>query len=113
MTTEDKTTNQTDSGDSGSATITAPTKNPSKTVRKPKQLPRYKLLLHNDEENTFEHVIRSIIRLTPIPETEAIVRATEAHETGVSLLLVTHRERAELYMDQFSTMTVTTTIEPE
>jgi len=37
---------------------------------------------------------------------------TEAHKTGVALLLVTHKERAELYAEQFATFKITVTIEP-
>ena len=39
-------------------------------------------------------------------------RTVEAHEAGVAMLLVTHRERAELIQDQFQTRGVTVTIEP-
>lgn len=96
-----------------SATSTLPAKKPAPPKRDPKQLPPYKVLLHNDDRNTFEHVIRSVVRLTPIPEDEAVVKAIEAHETGVSLLLVTHQERAELYADQFASLEITITIEPD
>lgn len=82
---------------------------PTKT--KPKQLPPYKLLLHNDDENSFEFVIRSILRLTHLTTEDAIERTIEAHESGVALLLTTHRERAELYQEQFLTFQITTTIE--
>jgi ATP-dependent Clp protease adapter protein ClpS len=37
----------------------------------------------------------------------------EAHTTGVSLVLVTHKERAELYEEQFRSVLLTVTIEPE
>lgn len=78
-----------------------------------RQLPPYRVLLHNDDVNTFEHVIRSILRLTPLKEPEAIARTIEAHETGSSLLLVTHRERAELYVEQFASLGLTVSCEPE
>ena len=97
---------------SGASTATAPSKQPAPPKRKPKQLPPYKILLHNDPVNTFEHVIKSVVRLTPIPTEEALLKALEAHETGVALLLVTHRERAELYVDQFASLSVTVTMEP-
>ena len=85
----------------------------TKTKKKLKKPPLYKVLLHNDEKNTFEHVIRSVVRLTPIGEDEAVVKAIEAHESGVSLLLVTHQERAELYADQFASLSITISIEPD
>ena len=42
----------------GTATITAPTQKPSPPKHKPKKLPPYKVLLHNDDVNSFEHVIQ-------------------------------------------------------
>ena len=76
-------------------------------------LPPYRVLLHNDDVNTFEHVIRTILQLTPLKEPEAVARTIEAHETGSSLLLVTHRERAELYVEQFTSKQLTVTCEPD
>ncbi len=77
------------------------------------QLPPYRVILHNDDVNTFEHVIKSIRRLTPLSLAEALQRTMEAHETGLSLLLVTHKERAELYVEQFASMKLTVTCEPD
>lgn len=81
--------------------------------RQARQLPPFRVLLHNDDVNTFDHVIRCIVRLTPLKVEEAFERAIEAHETGLSLLLVTHRERAELYVDQFASAALTVTCEPD
>lgn len=107
-------TPQPDEPDSGVATAVAPVKKPASPQRKqkPKKLPPFKVLLHNDEVNTFDHVISSILNVTTIPTREAILRTIEAHESGVALLLVTHQERAELYVDQFATFAIITTIEP-
>ncbi len=100
---------------SGGTTMTAeaaPVKRPSDPPRKPKQLPPFRVLLHNDDVNTFEHVIQSIVNLTTLSAKEATLRALEAHEGGVALLLVTHHERAELYQEQFASLNLTVTIEP-
>lgn len=97
----------------GAAVATAPVKTPTPTRRKPKQLPPYKVLLHNDDVSTFEHVIESITKLTSLTVKEAVLRTLEAHERGLTLLLVTHRERAELYADQFASRLLTVTIEPD
>lgn len=95
------------------------TKTKSKTKSKPKSsppkmdhLPPWRVLLHNDDHNTFDHVIRAIRELTPLDLSMAVTRTYEAHIRGVSLLMVTHRERAELYRDQFRTKRLTVTIEP-
>lgn len=77
------------------------------------QLPPYRVILHNDDVNTFEHVIISIVKLTPLELEEAVERTLEAHETGCSLLLVTHRERAELYVEQFKSVSLTVTCEAD
>lgn len=86
---------------------TAPAKTP------PVQLPRWKVLLHNDEKNEMLFVIRTIVELTPLNREDAMNRTLEAHSSGVALLLLTHKERAELYVDQFQSMGLTLSIEPE
>ena len=102
------------SGDGGSATavVQEAAKKPAPPKRKPKQLPPFKVLLHNDDVNTFEHVIASILKVMSLQPEDAILRTLEAHETGVALLTVTHLERAELYHEQFATFNLTITLEP-
>jgi ATP-dependent Clp protease adaptor protein ClpS len=84
----------------------APTKNP------PGLLPVWKVLLHNDDKNDILFVVGTIIELTPLNKQEAELRTVEANDTGVALLLTTHKERAELYQDQFQTKGLTVSIEP-
>lgn len=76
-------------------------------------LPPYKVILHNDDVNDFEHVIITIMKLTTLKAEAAAQAALEAHETGESVLLITHRERAELYCEQFNTFGITVTTEPD
>lgn len=89
------------------------------TTAEPKQdqatrrLPPYRVILHNDDVNAFDHVILTILQLTPLTEAEAVQRTLEAHETGSALLLVTTKERAELYVDQFASRSLTVTAEPD
>lgn len=90
--------------------ITAPDLDVDQRVQ---QLPPYKVILHNDDQNTFDYVITTIIRLTPLDLEEAVLRTEEAHVSGHSVLLVTHRERAELYVDQFTSCRLTVTAEPD
>lgn len=101
-----------DVSDGGAATAVAPVKKPKPPKRKPKKLPPFKVLLHNDDVNTFDHVIKSILQLTTLDPQQAVLRALEAHETGVALLLTTHKERAELYCEQFASLSITATMEP-
>ena len=99
-------------GKSGTATKTkrAPKKSPAK--KPPQPLPPWKVLLHNDDKNDFDFVIDTIVALTPLNEQDASQRTKEAHQTGVALLLTTHKERAELYREQFQSKGLTVTIEP-
>ena len=106
-------TTQSTETDRGGAVAMAPAKKPAIPKRRPKRLPPYKVLLHNDDVHTFESIIAAILKLTTLQPQEAILRTLEAHETGVALLLVTHKERAELYQDQFATFQITVTIEPD
>lgn len=101
---------ETDEGSAGTAL--APAKKPTPSKRKPKKLPPFKVLLHNDDVNSFEHVIKTILELTTLELRAAVERTIEAHETGLALLLTTHRERAELYQEQFASKSLTVTIEP-
>jgi ATP-dependent Clp protease adapter protein ClpS len=77
-----------------------------------KPMPGWAVLLHNDDVNEFAFVARSVVEFARLSATEAAERTVEAHESGVALLLVTHRERAELMQEQFETRGLTVTIEP-
>lgn len=83
------------------------------THQRVQQLPPFRVLLHNDDVNTFDHVILTIRKLTALPLEDAIEKTIEAHENGVALLLITHKERAELYVEQFATRKLTVTCEPD
>jgi ATP-dependent Clp protease adaptor protein ClpS len=78
----------------------------------PQPLPPWKVLLHNSDEPTFDYVIETITQLTSLNEQDAELRAVEADKTGVALLLTTHKERAELYQEQFTSKGLVVTIEP-
>ena len=52
------------------------------------------------------------VSLTPLNLEAAVQRTLEAHTAGLALLLTTHKERAELYRDQFKSKGLTVTIEP-
>ncbi len=76
-------------------------------------LPPYKIVLHNDDVNTFDHVVVTVMKLTPLKATEAVDKTIEAHETGLAVLLVTNQERAELYVEQFAGYSLVVTGEPD
>ncbi|MCP3905164.1 MAG: ATP-dependent Clp protease adaptor ClpS [Planctomycetes bacterium] len=94
-------------GDGGTATITRP--------QRPRvdRLPPWKVLLHNDDVNDVLYVVDTIVHLTALPRQEATIRMLEAHQSGIALLVETHREHAELLQEQFESKQLTVTIEPE
>jgi ATP-dependent Clp protease adaptor protein ClpS len=75
------------------------------------RLPPFRVLLHNDDVNDMGYVVDTICDLTPLSAHKAATIMLEAHQTGVSLMLLTHRERAELYVEQFASKSLTVTIE--
>jgi len=78
---------------------------------KVEHLPPWRVLLHNADDPTMDDVVSALVELTPLDATRAFTVMMEAHKTGVALVLVTHRERAELYRDQFRSKRLTVTIE--
>jgi ATP-dependent Clp protease adaptor protein ClpS len=101
-------------GGGGGSTATKPkrARKASPKRRPPQALPPWKVLLHNDDKNEFPYVITTITQLTSLNEQDAELRAVEADKTGVALLLTTHKERAELYQEQFTSKGLVVTIEP-
>lgn len=105
-----------DGGTGSSSTATAKPKRSAKRSPKkkpPGMLPPWKVLLHNDHKNAREFVTHTIVELTPLNQQEAELRMNEADKTGVALILVTHKERAELYQDQFQSKGLTVSIEAD
>jgi len=100
--------------DTGGKTAPAkPRRQKSPKVPPPRQLPPWKVMLHNDDVNEIGDVVNIIYQLTPLTKEEAIERVLETHNTGASLLLVTHQERAELYVEQFTSYKLTVTAEAD
>jgi ATP-dependent Clp protease adaptor protein ClpS len=77
-----------------------------------RQLPRYKLILHRNPALDLMFVVRSVMELTRFPRAEATHKMWEAHHNGRSVLLTTWLERAELYVEQFATKGLVTSVEP-
>ncbi|MDZ4685218.1 MAG: ATP-dependent Clp protease adaptor ClpS [Planctomycetaceae bacterium] len=78
----------------------------------PKNLPPYKVLLHNDDVTPMDHVVRALRQLAALTASHANAVMMTAHTRGVALVLVTHKERAELYAEQFRSKGLVATIEP-
>ncbi len=106
--------NEPSGGSNTGGTATKPKRSRKKAPAKrpPQPLKPWKVLLHNDDKNDMLFVVTTIVALTPLNADDAYGRMIEAHKSGVALLLVTHKERAELYQEQFQSKGLTVTIEP-
>ncbi len=101
----------TDQGTTATAVKPRPSQKPRPHNKPPQPMPPWKVLLHNDDKNDMVFVVDTIVELTPLNEQDAALRMEEAHKSGVALLLTTHKERAELYHEQFQTKGLVVTIE--
>ena len=101
------------SGHEGGAVVPAKRGKKKPQEQPPKVLPPWKVMLHNDDINDLEEVVKVVRQLTPLSKEDAVTRTLEAHKQGVALLLITHRERAELYVEQFMSAGLTATTEPD
>jgi len=57
-------------------------------------------------------VAAAVRELTRYGEAEAMARMWQAHHTGRAVVLLTHLERAELYVEQFLEKGLSASIEP-
>jgi ATP-dependent Clp protease adapter protein ClpS len=74
--------------------------------------PSYRVILLHEAGQELMRVVRAVMELTRLCREEATHKMWESYHRGQSQLLVTHMERAELYIDQFAHWGVTVTIEP-
>ena len=76
-------------------------------------LPRYRVLLHNDDVNSMDHVVRTLQRVFKFEHAECERIMLEAHKNGVALCTIEPLEQAELHRDQLVSFSLIATIEPE
>jgi ATP-dependent Clp protease adaptor protein ClpS len=78
-----------------------------------KHLPPWRVVLHNDDVNSMDHVVRSLVKCVPSLSAE---RAAEimlaAHNHGQADVVTCPRETAELYRERLEGCGLTSTIEP-
>ncbi len=84
----------------------------TRTAPQRRTLPPYRVVLLNNAAQDMMFIVRTIMELTRLCRAEATHKMWEAHHCGRSTLLVTHRERAELFSEQFASKGLTTTVEP-
>lgn len=102
----------TPSMNTGTSTTTTTTTTTAPVRPQTRRLPPWRVLLHNDDVNDMPYVVEAIVTLTTLNRHDAVERTLEAHRRGLTLLLTTHREHAELLGEQFRSKRLTVTIEP-
>lgn len=76
------------------------------------QLPQYRIVLHPDAVNDLMYVVRAVMEVTRFCRAEATNKMWQAQHCGRSVLLITYRERAELYAELLADKGLTVTLEP-
>jgi ATP-dependent Clp protease adaptor protein ClpS len=79
----------------------------------PKPLRPWKVIVHNDDVNTYEHVIRTFIEVVRMESQDALLKTIQVDKEGLSVVAMAHRERAELLQEQLQSRALTVTIEPD
>jgi ATP-dependent Clp protease adaptor protein ClpS len=86
-----------------SDTATLPVIEPREEVREKPQEPKYRaynVVLLNDNDHSFDYVIRMLKELFAYQEEKGFQMALEVHEKGRCIVCTTSLERAELKRDQ-------------
>lgn len=78
----------------------AKTKATPKTDKRPKRQPPYHVLLWNDDDHTYEYVIKMLRELFGHEVEKGFQLADQVHRQGKAVVLTTTREHAELKRDQ-------------
>jgi ATP-dependent Clp protease adaptor protein ClpS len=76
-------------------------------------IPRYRVLLHNDDVNTKDHVVKVLMRVFKFEQDQCVAIMMEAHHNGVALCTIEPLEQAEFHRDQLISFSLISTIEPE
>jgi ATP-dependent Clp protease adaptor protein ClpS len=71
-----------------------------KTKNKPKKQPKYNVILWNDDDHTYEYVVRMMKVLFGHAEPRGFEIAYQVDKTGRAICLTTTMEHAELKRDQ-------------
>jgi ATP-dependent Clp protease adaptor protein ClpS len=94
------------------ATLPA-TKSGTISERQVTLIPLYRVLLHNDDVNSMERVVKALMRVFKFEQPECERIMMEAHRNGVALCAVEPLEQAELHRDQLASFSLIATIEKE
>ncbi len=76
-------------------------------------VPRYRVLVHNDDVNSMDHVVNTLMRVFRFERAVCEVIMLKAHQEGVALCAIEPLEQAELHRDQLISYSLVSTIEKE
>lgn len=71
-----------------------------KTRKKARQMPLYKVLLHNDDLTPMDFVMRVLTQIYRKSHPEALEIMMRAHRTQIALVEIVPLEHAEMHVDQ-------------
>ena len=76
-------------------------------------LPRYRVLLYNDDIHAMDEVVLALLRVIPALGPEGAMRVMlEAHTHGSAEVIICPKEQAEHYRERLESFGLTSTIEP-
>lgn len=79
-----------------------------------KLAPQYRVLLHNDDFNSMEYVVQTLMQtVASITQPQAVSIMMEAHSNGIALVIVCAQEHAEFYCETLKNHGLYSTIEPD
>jgi len=83
----------------GTATLVRPTKRPEKE-KKRRKIPKYHVVLWDDDDHSYEYVVRMLKELFGHPLEKGFQLAKTVDSEGKVVVLTTTKEHAELKRDQ-------------
>lgn len=88
------------------------------TIQKPsttrKLAPRYRVLLHNDDFNSMEYVVQTLMKtVAGLTQPQAVNIMMEAHMSGLALVITCAQEHAEFYCETLQNHGLSSSIEPD
>lgn len=93
-------------------TVSVETIEKRSTIRK--HAPRYRVLLHNDDFNSMEYVVQTLLKtVASLTTPQAVDIMMQAHTQGVALVITCAQEHAEFYSEALKTHGLISTIEPD
>lgn len=78
------------------------------------KLPRYSVILYNDDYHSMDYVVEALVKSVPdLIVEEAVGIMFEAHNTGSAVVIVCLLEQAELYRDRIQSYGLGVSIKKE